>query len=264
MQIYLGFIFFIIGTAVGSFLGVVIDRLPRKKSIWVGRSVCDSCHKKLTPIELVPVVSYIVQGGKCRKCHAKLPLKLLICEVLTGLAFVLVYLVFPLSAFHFQPTLFTFFTILYLLLVMCLNIVIFYIDLDFGIIPDELIGVFVITALLYNFIFFRVGFIVHIFSGLGAFLLFLFLYLITRGRGMGFGDVKYALAIGLFLGFPAIIVSLYFAFLTGAAISLILIVYGNKHLKSSIPFGPFLAAGTIFACFWGESAIKFIFKVFNW
>lgn len=76
---------------------------------------------------------------------------------------------------------------------------------------------------------------------------------------MGFGDVKLAFLMGLFLGFPKIVVALYFAFLTGAAVGVILIMLGKKKLKSAIPFGPFLVAGTVFALFWGEQIInKFI------
>lgn len=90
-------------------------------------------------------------------------------------------------------------------------------------------------------------------SGLGAGIFFLALFLFTRGRGMGFGDVKFAFLMGLVLGFPNIIVSLYIAFLTGAIIGIILMIWGKKRFfGTAIPFGPFLVLGTFAALFWGE------------
>ena len=92
----------------------------------------------------------------------------------------------------------------------------------------------------------------YLLSAIGAGAFFLLLYIATKGRGMGFGDVKLALLMGLFLGFPKIVTSLYFAFLTGAVVSVMLILRGKKKLKSHIPFGPFLAGSTIFALFYGH------------
>src|SRR3989344_5965745 len=94
-------------------------------------------------------------------------------------------------------------------------------------------------------------------SAVGASLFFLALFLITKGRGMGFGDVKFAFLMGLVLGFPGIIVALYIAFLTGALVGCILIIWRRKKMfGTSIPFGPFLVLGTFVSIFWGESIFQ--------
>jgi len=95
-------------------------------------------------------------------------------------------------------------------------------------------------------------------SGLGAALFFGLLVLVTRGKGMGLGDVKLAGLMGLFLGFPQIVVALYLAFLTGATVGVILILLGKKKFRSQISFGPFLVVVTFIAWFWGEKIIKIL------
>jgi prepilin signal peptidase PulO-like enzyme (type II secretory pathway) len=115
----------------------------------------------------------------------------------------------------------------------------------------------VVITLLYLFI--NHGFLIvnYLFSASGAFLFFLLLFLFTKGKGMGFGDVKFAFLMGLILGFPKIIVSLYVAFLTGAIVGCILIIWRKKRMSgSSIPFGPFLVVGTLIAIFYGEILFK--------
>jgi len=242
---------FVIGSMIGSFLGVVVDRLPEKKTIWKGRSICDSCHKKLHPLELIPIISYLMQKGRCRNCHAKIPLQVFLIECVSGISFVGIYL----SLGVFTPL----YTLLYVLIVLSLNIVIFFIDLQFGIIPDELIILFTIVTLIFLIVTSPGQILLHVFSAFGAFLLFLFLFLVTKGRGMGFGDVKYVAAIGFFLGFPDIVVGLYIAFLSGAVVSLLLILRGKKHLKSTIPFGPFLAIGTLIAYLFADVLLHIVF-----
>jgi prepilin signal peptidase PulO-like enzyme (type II secretory pathway) len=239
---------------VGSFLNVVIDRLPQKRSIFAGRSVCDSCHKVLSPLELIPIVSYIVLGGRCKHCRTKIPARLTLVEALTGLAFAFSYVLLGANLFLLTLALFA----------VSINIAVFFIDLEYGIIPDELITLFIVISFVYIAVFTPSGTINHILTGFFAFLLFLALFLITRGRGLGFGDVKLAFAIGFFLGFPKIIPAFYCAFLTGAAVSVILILYGKKRLKSAVPFAPFLASGTLFAFFAGDAAINFVLTALSY
>jgi prepilin signal peptidase PulO-like enzyme (type II secretory pathway) len=97
----------------------------------------------------------------------------------------------------------------------------------------------------------------HLFAALFAFGFFFIIWAISKGKWMGFGDVKLALFMGLFLGWPNILAALFFAFISGSIIGLILIALQKKKMKSEVPFGPFLVAGTFFALFWGE-------KAFNW
>ncbi len=249
------FFVFLFGTTIGSFLNVLIDRIPRNESVIVSRSHCEHCRHILAWYDLIPLISYVLLKGKCRYCHKHIGYYYPIVEIFTGILFV-VTANFLLSDFRiiagFDMISFTLSGYFYLL-ISCIIVIIFT-DIKYGIIPFKIIAVIVIAALIHAIL--SPFFINYILTALGAFGLFLFLFLITRGRGLGFGDVVYAFMMGLVLGFPKIIVGLYIAFLTGAIISLLLVWSGKKKMKGdSIPFGPFLAAGTILGLFWGEYLI---------
>jgi leader peptidase (prepilin peptidase)/N-methyltransferase len=258
MEIIFFIIIFLFGTFIGSFLGVVIDRLPRDESIVKGRSHCDHCKKSLTTLDLIPLFSFIFLQGRCRYCKAKLSLFYPLIEIVTGVLFVLAVLLIGdssalLAGFEGQVSM------LYYLFLVSVLIVIFFIDLKHGIIPFSVIVPAIILSFFY-LLFIENSLVVnHLLAGLGAFLFFLTVFLATRGRGMGFGDVIYAFFMGLVLGFPYIVVGLYIAFITGALISLILIGLKLKKLKGGIiPFGPFLVLGTLIALFWGHIFINYM------
>ncbi len=247
---------FVIGSVFGSFIGVLAERLPKGESVLVDRSHCASCRRKLAPFELIPIVSYLLQKGKCRSCKAKIPEKLLYVEVFTGFAFVFLYLHY----LHFGLNVFQ---LIYLLAVSIIFIAIFLSDLDFGIIPDQLVLAFLLIVVFYSVIFMPYSFLNRLEAGLGFSLFFLFLNLITRGKGMGFGDVKLAFPLGFFLGFPNVITAFYVAFLTGALVSIILVLWGKKSFqKSTIPFGPFLIFAAAFSYFFGPILINYFTKMF--
>jgi prepilin signal peptidase PulO-like enzyme (type II secretory pathway) len=179
--------------------------------------------------------------------------------LITGLIFVLVYL-FLYGDLRFMIYDLRFFvTFGYYLFILSGLIVVFFADIKYGIIPDKIIFPAIVASLLYLFIIPNSLFsprgeagMIHILSAIGAFLFFLFLFLITKGRGMGFGDVKLVFLLGLILGFPKIVAAFYIAFLTGAILGCILILWGKKKLTGgTIPFGPFLVLGAIIAMFWG-------------
>ncbi len=247
---------FIGGLFIGSFLNVLIDRLPKGEDVISGRSHCDFCRHKLAWYDLVPVFSFIALGAKCRYCGKKISKQYPISEISTGFflsftAYVLFSQIIPVSNFQL---------LYWLLLTGCL-IVVFGADLKYGIIPDQIVLLMVISGFLY-IIFFDTNLLLsNFFSALAAFLIFLLLTVATRGKGMGLGDVKFAFAMGLVLGFPAVIVSFYLAFLTGAVFSLILVIKGKKKMKSTIPFGPFLAAATYVSFLFGYSIWNFSLKM---
>lgn len=234
------FFLFILGLAVGSFLNVLIDRLPAGKTI-LGRSHCDSCRRTLSGLDLFPVLSYLYLRGRCRYCKKKLSLYYPFVELLTGLSFVIVW--------HLTFTLIPFplISIIYLVAVNSL-IVIFFADVKYHIIPDSMQIVLFIMALILLIIhgvnvsmFFE-----QIIAAFVVMMPILVLYLITQGRGMGFGDVKLSFIIGFYFGLPAGLAVIYFAFVLGAVVALPLIVLGKKRLKSRIAFGPFLVLSTLF------------------
>jgi len=261
-------IIFLFGLAVGSFLNVLIDRLPRDESVIKGRSYCEHCKKPLLWYDLIPLLSFLILKGKCRHCRSPISFYYPTVELVTGAMFVLVALFifgnesefsitnFQFSIFNFQsklnfhlyqtPPLF------YYLFIVSSLVVIFFADLKYGIIPDKIVYPAILVSFLYLISQYPNILISNIFSALGAFLFFLLLFLATRGRGMGFGDVKLVFLLGLFLGWPKVIVAFYIAFLTGAIIGCILILWRKKKFSGgTIAFGPFLVLGAIIALFWG-------------
>ncbi len=240
---------FLIGIFVGSFLNVIIDRLPRKETIAKGRSHCEFCKKELAWYDLVPLLSFLMLKGKCRYCHKKLSLYYPIIELGTGILFAFTYL--WISQIYHLP--FTIYHLIYYLIIISAFIIIFFEDLKFGIIPDKIVFPAIVATLLYLLIINPSSLIIYLISALGAFAFFIVLFLITKGKGMGFGDVKLSFLLGLILGFPKIILALYLAFLTGAFVGIILIVWRKKRsLKDTIPFGPFLVIGTLLSLFLGN------------
>ncbi|KKQ74206.1 MAG: Peptidase A24A domain protein [Candidatus Woesebacteria bacterium GW2011_GWB1_38_5b] len=240
---------FLIGIFIGSFLNVLIDRLPKDKSI-LGRSYCDFCKKTLKTKDLIPLLSFILLSGKCRYCHKKLSYQYPTVELLTGLLFVITY---QFATLNFQFSIFNYQLIYYLFVVSGL-IVLFVADLKYYIIPDKITTVLGILASI--FLLFNPELIIpHLVSGSLAFLFFLAVYILTKGRGWGFGDVKFAFVMGLILGPIGVVLALYVAFLTGATVGIILILWRKKGLKSIIPFAPFLAFGTYISLLFSEIII---------
>ncbi len=244
----------VIGVAVGSFSNVLIDRLSNNESI-LGRSHCDYCKKILGPLELVPVISFVAQRARCAACKKKLSYQYPLIEALTGIlfAFSWVYTA-PLAA----PV-----RILHLGIVTCI-LVIFFADVKYQIIPDEMQIAFAVFALLivwfasYDVI--QVG--RHILSGFAVAAPILALYLGTRGKGMGFGDVKFAFGMGALLGISGGFAALYIAFVTGAVYGIFAVLTYTKSMKSKIAFGPFLIVGTVL-CFYLRIELNSIFNAFS-
>lgn len=233
----------LIGLCVGSFLNVLADRLPTGESVLWGRSHCDYCKKTLRWHELIPVISYIALRGRCQRCHKPLSLRYPLSEIVTAIAFVWLYLFFrssPVQLFSYVLIFSSFF-------------VLFIADFNYQILPDSMIvagGIGALTLLLSPAA--RTGIPSHLVAAAGSFAFLYIIWAATRGKGLGFGDVKFAVLMGLLLGYPGIIFAFYIAFLTGAAVGVILILAGKKGWKSKIAFGPFLILGTAIALVWGS------------
>ena len=252
------FLLFVIGVCVGSFLNVLIDRIPREESVVKGRSHCEKCKKNLEWHDLIPLFSFIFLRGKCRFCRSSIGLYYPIVELTTGLLFVFSFLLLPDGSIKYQvlSIKYLLFWIYYFFIISSL-IVIFFTDLKYGIIPDKIIYPAIFVSSLF-LIFQYPGIpISNFLSAVGGFVFFFLLFLITKGKGMGFGDVKLVFLMGLFLGFPKIIAVLYISFLTGAIVSLILVLGKKKNFfGGTVPFGPFLIFGTIIAWFFGKIVLQ--------
>ena len=247
---------FIVGLFIGSFLGVVIDRTYRKETTIKGRSYCDKCKKELAWYDLIPVLSFVFLKGRCRYCKTKLSLFYPITEISTGILFALVFYFFKTE----NPI-----NIAYYLIILSSFIVIFFQDIKYGIIPDKIIFPAMIISIFYLFINNPSSLILHLASGIGAFFFFLIIsyafFALTKKQGMGGGDIKLAALLGIFLGFPKILICLYLAFLTGAIVAIILILWRKKFLKDSLPFGPFLIFGTFISLFLGDLIYPNVLKL---
>ncbi|MBP6994088.1 prepilin peptidase [Candidatus Woesebacteria bacterium] len=239
------------GFIIGSFLNVVIDRLPLGKSLG-GRSSCDSCGRTLSLGELVPVLSYALQGGKSKCCKEKLTIQYSLVETATGLSFFVVTYLYFIQVTSISAR--SLFGLIGLLVITSTSIAIALIDSRHHIIPDELqlslfVGVIIYHLSLNSLHVMLVG------QALIVALPILLLYLFTRGRGMGFGDVKMQMTLGLWLGLAQGFLGVYLGFLTGALYGGMLLALRKAGRKTQIAFGPFLLLGAWIAFVWGDSLI---------
>jgi len=245
-----GFLGFIVGSILGSFVLVLAERSLTNKSFW-GRSYCPHCKHKLRWYDLLPILSYLSLRGRCRFCQKAISLSYLVVEVVMGL---LVGFLFWQSAgsLHFELLSKTFF--------ITILIALFITDYQKMLIPDRIIIPSIWIGLALNLVISLIKYAAQpFFPGLvmatliGGF--FLMLIIITKGKGMGGGDVKLGVFIGLMLGFPLSLLAIVASFIIGAVFSLGLIIAGKKHFGQTIPFGPFLVLGSLIALFWGNQII---------
>ncbi|HET8575277.1 MAG TPA: prepilin peptidase [Candidatus Paceibacterota bacterium] len=289
------------GMAIGSFLNVVVDRASLREAAR-GRSWCDFCKKTLSWFELLPVVSFVIQRGKCRSCQQSLSSQYPTVELFTGIAFALTLdrlfqnrffgffheaLFSPGFSFASSGEVFFFAaSILFAFLVVALLVTILVYDLKHKVIPDEFSYTFATLALLKIFFifFFFPGaestdaLLLAVLAGPLLALPFALLWLVSRGKWMGLGDAKLTLGIGwlfeLLPGFTAII----FAFWSGALVGVLLIAFqkiqkvcGQRALspasssltmKSELPFAPFLILGMALVFFFGINLFSGAFQIF--
>jgi leader peptidase (prepilin peptidase)/N-methyltransferase len=254
MEIFgVSFFIFLLGLGVGSFLNVLIYRFPRRISVVWGRSFCPKCRKKIAWFDNIPIFSFIFLKGHCRHCHSPISWRYPVVELLTAVLFLLgATRLGNLSNLGYLGIAEVGLTwVLFSALV-----VIFFIDLEHQVIPDEIL-LPVIFLFLLSKIFaphFNTQYLIlnTLLPAVGASIFLLIIWALTKGRGMGLGDVKLAFLMGLSLGFPKVVVAFYLAFLTGAIIGVILILVKKARFGQKIAFGPFLAAATVITVLWGE------------
>ena len=239
---------FIFGALVGSFLNVCIHRLPIGESVVFPASHCPHCQQSIQPYDNVPIVSYVLLRGRCRRCGAAISARYPLVETVTGLAAVAAVCALGLTAHALLAFAF-----------LCALIVITFVDLDYQIIPDSIslpgIGVGFAAALVLgqpNWMASLGGIL------LGGGLLWGVAegyHWLTGREGMGGGDIKLLAMIGAFLGWQAVPVTLMIASLAGTAVGVTLMLAQRRDSRTAIPFGPFLAVGATCALFWGDALI---------
>lgn len=264
LQIILAFIF---GTAIGSFLNVLIWRLPQEKSVG-GRSFCPSCKHKLAWHDLIPVLSFMVARGRCRYCSKPISLRYPLIEVVTGFLFTLSLFLFPVT------DLVSAVWVVRAAIIVAICVVVFVIDLEHYLILDRVVypGMAIILALTIAYdlsagLPLSFFFVSHTFNSLlgavAAFIPFWFLWFVSKGKWMGFGDVKFVAFMGLALGWQSMLVALFAAFTLGAIVGLALMATGKKQFSSKIPFGTFLAFATVTSLFFGNQLWQAYWSLFR-
>lgn len=240
---------FLIGISIGSFLNVCIYRIPKKEDIVFERSHCMSCGNVLKWYELIPLFSFLVQGGKCRNCKTKLSVQYPLIELLNGLIYVWIFM-----TKEFQPE-----SILFCICASVL-IVISVIDWRTYEIPfgcNIIIGILGIVRVILDLAHWY-DYVIGFFAVSG---LFLIIYWITKGRGIGGGDIKLMAAAGLLLGWQNILLALMIGSIAGSVIHLTLMKVQGKDRV--LAFGPYLAFGIFTAMLYGNEIITWYLGMFH-
>jgi leader peptidase (prepilin peptidase)/N-methyltransferase len=250
----------IFGLVIGSFLNVVIWRLPRGESLSHPASACPKCHHAIRPRDNVPLVSWLMLRGKCRDCGETISVRYPLVELGTALFFVLVTLlllcgIVPLDS-HSAPAAWALPAFLYLAAV---SVALAGIDLDVRRLPDRIVlPSFVVGLVLLALASFFLGDWWMLLRGvIGAAALFVFYFIIAFAypKGMGFGDVKLAAVLGLYLGWLGwgnLIIGAFAAFLLGGIFGIVLIAARLAKRKTGIPFGPWMLGGAWIGIFFGN------------
>ncbi|MCX6723590.1 MAG: prepilin peptidase [Candidatus Staskawiczbacteria bacterium] len=278
LQATISLFVFIFGMCIGSFLNCVIYRLEQSKSL-KGRSFCPHCKHTLSWKDLFPIFSFLLLRGKCRYCRKNISIQYPLAELATGILFVLIFL----SASPNWPSglgFWSFARLCFMFYVSYSMIIIFVYDLKHYLIPDKVLFPAIIITFIYKFfenlafshwdlirnLKLEIGNSASVLNLVLAVVIasgfFFAIWLVSRGKWMGFGDVKLAVLMGLLLGLPNVLLALFLAFLFGAIIGVMLMVFDKKNLKSEIPFGPFLIIGTFIAMLWSPQIINWYFKLF--
>lgn len=248
MQVYV----FIVGMIFGSFFNVCIYRIPEKQSIINPPSHCPNCNTRLKPIDLIPVLSYLMCGRKCRYCKEKISSRYAIVEILTGVLFLLVYNKYWLNI-----------ETIYYLVLLSLLIIITFIDIDYLIIPDGILILGAVFSVIFNLIFkiitIKESLLGAVVCGGGVLALVYLIEFIVKKEVMGGGDIKLFAMIGLFFGIKnsllIALVSVYIGAIYGIATVIISKIKKEKY-NSMIPYGPFISIAALVVMLYGDRLIS--------
>jgi leader peptidase (prepilin peptidase)/N-methyltransferase len=234
---------FVFGTIVGSFANVCIHRLPWRQSLVFPGSHCPHCQQAIRPWQNIPLLSYIWLRGRCAYCQTTISWRYPLIEGVCGLLYVFLYHQFGVSL-----------SSLLLMLLATALLIVSCIDLEHHIIPDAITLPGILAGLLASLWLTPVGIVNALVGMLLGGGLFLCIALLSRG-GMGGGDIKLIAMIGAFLGWQAVLVTIFLSALSGALVGLSLMLLKKKGRKDPVPFGPFLALGALVTMVWGSELI---------
>ena len=231
---------FVVYACVGSFIGVCTDRIPRGEQIYKGRSRCDSCGRELKAWELIPILSYVLLGGRCKRCRKRIPVSNLLIELATSVLGTLAIIMYGLTV---QGIAFS--------IITCILIEIAIVDyktMEISDFASLMIAVIGIALMIYDGS--------YIPSLIGMVCVSLPFLVLALFKTMGFGDVKLMAAVGLLLGYKGVLLAAFFGIVIGSIAAIVMKLRKTKGWKSEIPFGPYLCIGTYLSMLWGEWLIS--------
>jgi leader peptidase (prepilin peptidase) / N-methyltransferase len=241
-------IIFAFGLVLGSFINVVIYRLPRRLSLVAPGSRCPYCQTPIRPLDNIPIVSFLLLRGRCRHCRKGISWRYPLVEASAGVVLaILWWRIAPSGAWGEFVAGAVFALIL---------LAVFFIDLEHQIVPNRITYPGLIVGLLFALMQGRL--LPSVLAAFGAGAFFFLVAVVSRG-GMGGGDIKLAAVMGAFLGWPGIAVALFVAFTVGASAGVFLMLIKRRGRKDAIPFGPSLAVGGIAALLAGDALIRWYF-----
>jgi leader peptidase (prepilin peptidase) / N-methyltransferase len=239
------------GAIIGSFLNVVIVRLPRNESLVAPRSRCRACGMEVQWFDNIPVLSFLGLRGRCRACGAAISWRYPAIEGLTAL-------LFAAAAWRSISTV----DLLLAWLFLAALVAIAGIDLEHQIVPDRITLPGIVVGFLTSFLGTRVPWLDSL-LGILAVAGILVAVVILSGGGMGGGDVKLGAMMGAFLGYKLALLALFLAVILGGFVALSLLFTGIRGRKDPIPFGPFLATAAAVAMLWGETILTWYLRAFS-
>lgn len=242
----------IVGLILGSFLNVLIYRLPRGRGVIRGRSVCPRCGQVLAWYDLVPVVSFFVLTGKCRQCHTGINWQYPLVEILSAAILVSSFLVFRADG----PAVWIFTAF-----ILEITLILFFTDIRHLILPDSVIIAGLAGGLIFSLLGLgRDSFLIlssaNILAGAVFFLILFLIWRLSAGAWLGLGDAKYMALLGLIFGPAGSGFIFYAGLLIGGLVSLILLFLDEAGLKTKLPLGAFISLAVFVYVFWGASIIR--------
>lgn len=248
------FFIFVLGAIFGSFLSAMVYRVRLEESFVKGRSRCPSCNHTLAVLDLFPIVSWLLLGGKCRYCQKGISWHYPLTEVCLGLAFVIAYL-----AADSQTTL-NLQLALWLIMTVFLAFIFIY-DARYYLILDQVIIAACLVAVTLNLML-GVSWKGMLLAALIGGGFFLAQFVVSRGQWIGGGDIKLGVLMGLLLSWPTILGALFLAYISGSIIGLGLVAGGKKNMGSQVPFGTFLTFSTFVMMLYGQQIIDWYLRWF--
>lgn len=254
---------FLLGSAVGSFVNVLIDRTIVGEDWISGRSHCDGCRKILKWHDMIPVLSFLAYRGKSRCCNTPLSYRYPIVEILVGLLF-LWWMAVGFWFFRLVSAPLTVIQPAFWLVTGVVLLILALSDLFYGVVLMGVVWLGSAAVIIYRVILFWYGvynvrdFVISLVVAGVFYLSFWTLYKLTKGRGMADGDMYVALYMGLLLGWPKGMVAMMGSFVIGAVVGVVLIVAKIRTRKQTIPFVPFMVVAMMIALLWGEQIIGYV------